>query len=142
MAPRLCRRRLHSREFERALRTSDCGDDGQAEEHSTGESPQGERETIRAEEISALTAKSEPGGTVWGRFNLAEILPEPTPMTWSIVRRFMSGQGGYGRMFADFGFSPDPDLNDECVYDLVCGRPYMNLSREPRDIHPSRDVAK
>jgi phosphohistidine swiveling domain-containing protein len=79
-----------------------------------------------------LRATAEPDGTVWGRFNLYEVLPEPTPMTWAIVRRFLSGRGGYGRMFADLGFAPDPALDDECVYDLICGRPYMNLSREPR----------
>lgn len=91
-----------------------------------------QRHAIRAEEIAALQEKADADGTVWGRFNLAEILPEPTPMTWSVTTRFMSGDGGYGRMFADFGFTPDPALANESVYDLVCGRPYMNLSREPR----------
>jgi pyruvate,water dikinase len=35
-------------------------------------------------------------------------------------------------MYADLGFPPPPEMADECGYDLVCGRPYMNLSREPR----------
>src|SRR5262249_13609025 len=48
---------------------------------------QAEREHIRQEEIAALRARTDPSGTVWSRFNLSEILPEPTPMTWSIVRR-------------------------------------------------------
>src|SRR5262249_2194735 len=39
---------------------------------------------------------------------------------------------GYGKMFEDLGFPPDPSVVNECGYDLVCGRPYMNLSREPR----------
>ena len=91
-----------------------------------------ELETLRWEEIAALKRKSDPLGTVWGRFNLYEVLPEPTPMTWSIVRRFLSGRGGYGRMFVDLGFAPDPALDNECIYDLICGRPYMNLSHEPR----------
>jgi pyruvate,water dikinase len=91
-----------------------------------------EREKVRQDEIAALSQQIDPRGTVWGRFNLAEVLPEPTPMTWAIVRRFMSGQGGYGRMFADLGFPPDPGLDDECIYDLIAGRPYMNLTREPR----------
>src|SRR5262249_32448226 len=86
----------------------------------------------RQEEIAALRSKAEPDGTVWSRFNLSEILPEPTPMTWSIVKRFMSGQGGYGLMYRDLGFDPDPALDVEGVFDLVCGRPYCNLSREPR----------
>src|SRR5262249_52239716 len=66
------------------------------------------------------------------RSNLAEVLPEPTPMTWAIVRRFMSGRGGFGLMYRDLGFDPDPALDEDGVFDLVCGRPYCNLSREPR----------
>jgi len=91
-----------------------------------------ERERVRREEIVALTALAEPGGTVWARFNLAEIMPDPTPMTWAIVRRFMSGRGGFGLTYHDLGYHPDPSLDDVGVYDLVCGRPYCNLSREPR----------
>jgi rifampicin phosphotransferase len=92
----------------------------------------GERERVRQEEIAALRAKGEPTGTVWSRFNLSESLPEPTPMTWAITRRFMSGRGGFGLMYRDLGFDPDPALDDEGVFDLVCGRPYCNLSREAR----------
>ncbi len=91
-----------------------------------------EVEQVRQEEIAALRALAEPGGTVWSRFNLYEILPEPTPMTWAIVKRFMSGQGGYGLMYRDLGFDPDPALDVEGIFDLVCGRPYCNLSLEPR----------
>src|SRR5262249_10515955 len=89
------------------------------------------REQVRREEIAALAARAEPGGTVWSRYNLAEVLPEPTPMTWAIVRRFMSGRGGYGLMYRDVGFDPDPALDEEGVFDLVCRRPYCTLSREP-----------
>ena len=91
-----------------------------------------EREQVRREEVAALTARSEPGGTIWARYNLSEVLPAPTPMTWDIVRRFMSGRGGYGLMFRDLGFDPDPALDDEGFIDLVCGRPYINLRREPK----------
>jgi pyruvate,water dikinase len=91
-----------------------------------------ERERVRREEIDALRALAEPGGTVWARYNLAEILPDPTPMTWVIVRRFMSGRGGFGLTYYDLGYAPDPSLDEVGIYDLVCGRPYCNLSREPR----------
>lgn len=92
-----------------------------------------EREGVRQEEIAALRARAETTGTVWGRFNLAEVLPEPTPMTWAIVRHsLMSGKGGYGLMFRDLGFDPDPALDEEGVFDLICGRPYCNLSHEAR----------
>jgi pyruvate,water dikinase len=92
----------------------------------------GERETVRQEEIAALRARAEPTGTVWSRFNLSESLPEPTPMTWAITRRFMSGRGGFGLVYRDLGYDPDPSLDEEGVFDLVCGRPYCNLSREAR----------
>src|SRR5207244_9732541 len=35
-----------------------------------------EREQVRPEEIETLRKLAEPGGTVWSRYNLAEILPE------------------------------------------------------------------
>jgi pyruvate,water dikinase len=91
-----------------------------------------EREHVRREELAALRAKAEPRGTVWAKYNLAEILPAPTPMTWAIVRRFMSGRGGYGLMLRDLGFDPDPIIDEAGFIDLVCGRPYVNLSREPK----------
>ncbi|MGF1577953.1 MAG: PEP/pyruvate-binding domain-containing protein [Gemmataceae bacterium] len=88
-------------------------------------------EHVRKEEIERLQKLADPRGTVWSRYNLAEILPAPTPMTWSIVQEFMSGTGGFGRMYRDFGFDPAPILDDLGIFDLVCGRPYCNLSREP-----------
>jgi pyruvate,water dikinase len=91
-----------------------------------------EREQYRRQEIATLQAQAEPRGTVWAKYNLAEILTAPTPMTWAIVRRFMSGRGGYGQMLRDLGFDPDPIIDVEGFIDLVCGRPYVNLSREPK----------
>lgn len=91
-----------------------------------------EREQVRRDEVQALRQLAQPDGTVWARYNLAEILPEPTPMTWAIVTRLMSGRGGMGLMYRDLGFTPHASLDEAGVYDLVCGRPYCNLSREPR----------
>jgi pyruvate,water dikinase len=34
-------------------------------------------------------------------------------------------------MYRDLGFEPDPALDEEGIWDLICGRPYCNLSREP-----------
>ncbi|MFO0926201.1 MAG: PEP/pyruvate-binding domain-containing protein [Gemmataceae bacterium] len=92
-----------------------------------------EREAIRREEVARLRALAAPCGTVWSRFNLAEVLPTPTPMTWAIVsRHLMSGRGGFGQMYRDLGYEPDPVIDEHGIFDLVCGRPYCNLSREPR----------
>ena len=97
-----------------------------------GRTEEEERESLRQEEIEKLQALTDPRGTVWSRFNLAEVLPEPTPMTWAIVREFMSGKGGFGQMYRDLGFDPDPELDDIGIFDLICNRPYCNLSREPK----------
>lgn len=92
-----------------------------------------EREQVRREEVARLRGLAARGGTVWSRFNLAEGLPTPTPMTWAVIsRHLMSGKGGFGRMYRDLGYDPDPALDEAGIFDLVCGRPYCNLSREPR----------
>ena len=63
-----------------------------------------EREQVRREEIAALAAQAEPGGTVWSRYNIPEGMPEPTPMTWALVGHLLSGRGGCGRMYRDLGY--------------------------------------
>jgi pyruvate,water dikinase len=90
-----------------------------------------EQEQVRQEEIAALKARAIPGGTVWSRYGLAELLPEPTPMTWSVIQKLVSPAGGFGLMYRDLGIHPDRRLGVEGVYDLICGRVYCNLSREP-----------
>lgn len=90
-----------------------------------------EREAYRQEEIARLQKLASPGGTVWARYNLAESLHVPTPLTWAVLQHFMSGRGGYGLLLRDLGFDPDPILDEFGFLDLVAGRPYVNLSREP-----------
>ncbi|MFM7151678.1 MAG: PEP-utilizing enzyme, partial [Gemmataceae bacterium] len=90
-------------------------------------------EKIRQDEIERLRQNIGPRGTIWSRFNLSEILPFPTPMTWSIVQKFlMSGSGGFGLMYRDLGYDPHPSLDVEGVYELIGGRPYCNLSKEAK----------
>lgn len=89
-----------------------------------------DRDRLKAETVARLRAL---GPTVWSRTNLIEVLPEPTPMTWRVVSaRLLSGGGGTGGMYRDFGFRPDPALASTSAYDLIGGRPYLNLAREPR----------
>ncbi len=87
-------------------------------------------EQLRRQEIEALEKRADEGGTVWSRFNLSEVLPAPLPMTWEIIRKFMSGTGGFGLTYRDLGFLPSPRVDKEGVLDLICGRIYFNLSRE------------
>jgi pyruvate,water dikinase len=91
-----------------------------------------ERAAIVQEEIANARKLADPAGTVWARQNLADVLPHPTPMTWALMQRMLSGDGGLGCMYRDFGCTPDSALAKVGVYDLLAGRPYLNLSREPR----------
>jgi len=87
---------------------------------------------ICQQERERLKALADPKGTVWSRYSVAETLPHPTPMTWAIVDRMLSLRGAYGKLYRDLGYDPDPELGAAGVADLICGRPYINLSREPR----------
>jgi pyruvate,water dikinase len=91
-----------------------------------------EREQLRQEVIVDLKAKADPAGTTWVRYNLSEVLPTPTPMTWAVVQRLLAADGGFGAMNRDLGYTSDPALGSLSAFDLVAGRPMANLSRLPR----------
>ncbi len=65
----------------------------------------------------------------WARHNIAETLPHPTPLTWDVVRRFMSGDGGFGEMYRQVGFEPASEVCRDGFLDLIAGRIYMDLSQ-------------
>ena len=87
-------------------------------------------EKLHQEEIQKLEAYTETHGTVWCHHNLAEVLPAPLPMTWGIVKEFMSGTGGLGKAYRGLGFHPSQRVDSEGILDLICGRVYVNLNRE------------
>lgn len=91
-----------------------------------------DRERAILETTLELRARTAPGGTVWVRYNLSEVLPAPTPMTWAVVQRLLAADGGFGAMNRDLGAAPDPALGSLSAFDLVAGRPMANLSRMPR----------
>ncbi len=91
-----------------------------------------EQAEVRRSVIAELQAKAQPGGTVWVRYNLSEVLPEPTPMTWAVVGRLLAADGGFGDMNRDFGAEPHPALGPQSAFDLVASRPMANLSRLPQ----------
>jgi pyruvate,water dikinase len=88
-----------------------------------------DRERVRAEVIDQLRAAS-PRPTAWVRDSVAESLPEPTPMSWAVMQRLLSADGGTGAMHRDLG--GDPAFEPVSGYDLVAGRPMANLDRLPR----------
>ena len=65
----------------------------------------------------------------WVLHNLAETLGQPSPLTWSLMRRFMSPVGGFGKLYRDAGFEPSTDLGEEGFLTLIAGRIYMDASR-------------
>ena len=83
--------------------------------------------TTRAELRERLAAGRGP----WVLHNLAETLPHPTPLTWSVIRRFMTGDGGFGRMYRSVGFEPSEPARRDGFLDVVAGRVYMDASRGP-----------
>ena len=87
-------------------------------------------EKLRQKEIQVLETLAEADGTVWCHYNLAEVLPAPLPMTWAIIKEFMSGTGGLGQAYRGLGFHPSENVNSNGILDLICGRVYVNLNRE------------
>ncbi len=64
----------------------------------------------------------------WVRHNIAETLPHPTPLTWSVIRRFMSGSGGFGTLYRKVGFEPSERVCREGFLELIAGRIYTDLA--------------
>ena len=86
-------------------------------------------QTGRNEEIHRLRALAGEKRKVWVLHNLCETLPAPTPLTWDIVRGFMSGGGGFGKMYTDFGYRPSRRVREEGFLELICGRIYADCDR-------------
>ena len=87
----------------------------------------------RQEEIARLkqlaASEGTKNGKVWIVHNLAETLETPTPLTWDIMRGFMSGDGGFGVMYKDFGYRPTERVCREGFLELICGRIYCDADR-------------
>jgi pyruvate,water dikinase len=86
-------------------------------------------EVGRKEEIYRLRELAGPRRRVWVAHNLGETLPAPTPLTWDIVRAFMSGDGGFGRMYRDLGYRPSGQVCREGFLELIAGRVYADPER-------------
>jgi len=76
-----------------------------------------------------LSRKTQAGRGPWVRHNLGETLPHPTPLTWSIIAPFMSGSGGFGKMYEKLGFQPGPAVDGCSFLKRIAGEIYMDCSR-------------
>ncbi len=86
-------------------------------------------EEAREEEILRLRQLCDGKRRLWVTHNLRETLQAPTPLTWDIVSRFMSGNGGFGKMYRDFGYKPSPEVCEHGFLELICGRIYADPDR-------------
>ena len=85
----------------------------------------------RLDEIANLKALAGDQTKVWCIHNLAETIPAPRPLSWDIVSQFMSGAGGFGRMYKELGYVPSKQIDERGFLDLIGGRIYADLTRAP-----------
>jgi phosphohistidine swiveling domain-containing protein/uncharacterized membrane protein (DUF106 family) len=67
----------------------------------------------------------------WVVHNISETLPHPTPLTWSVIRRFMSGDGGFGAMYRQARFEPSAEVCRNGFLTLIAGKAYMDATLGP-----------
>ena len=89
------------------------------------------REIVLQTARQRLHRQSVAGGGPWVLHNLAESLFHPTPLTWSVISRFMSGAGGMGGMYRRAGFEPSAAVEHEGFLERIAGRVYMDAARAP-----------
>ena len=83
----------------------------------------------RREEIERLQGLCNGRRRAWIAHNLGETLRTPTPLCWDLVRRFMTGDGGFGRLYRDLGYRPSPQVCREGFLELIGGRIYADPDR-------------
>ncbi len=88
-----------------------------------------EREQHRKSEIERISQLNQAMDTLWVRDNLYESVTCPTPLTWSILSKMLSANGGLGRAFEQLGAKPDRHFSQDSVYDLILGRPYISVEK-------------
>jgi pyruvate,water dikinase len=86
-------------------------------------------EPARKAEIERLQKLADGRRRVWVAHNLGETLRAPTPLTWDVVRQFMSGDGGYGRLYKDLGYRPSPEVCRDGFLELIGQRVYADPQR-------------
>jgi len=86
-------------------------------------------EVARTDEIERLKKLASGSRRIWVTHNLGETLRAPTPLTWDIVRHFMSGDGGFGRFYKDLGYRPSPLICAEGFLELIGARIYADPDR-------------
>jgi pyruvate,water dikinase len=88
-----------------------------------------EARRARDDEAARLRQLAGNSHVVWVVHNLAETLPAPTPLTWDVIHVFMSGRGGFGRLYRELGYRPSRAVDEDGFLELICGRIYADPRR-------------
>jgi phosphohistidine swiveling domain-containing protein len=85
-----------------------------------------EAERLWQEELNRLCSTRGIRSKVWVASGMAELLPCPTPLSFEVAARLMSGRQGYGLAQRHLGFDPAPGT----ILDRIAGHVYVDLDRE------------
>ncbi|MFW5693186.1 MAG: PEP/pyruvate-binding domain-containing protein, partial [Thermoguttaceae bacterium] len=78
-----------------------------------------------------LRQQRREGRGPWVQHNIAETLPHPSPLTWSVIACFMSGSGGFGSLYRKVGFEPSERVCRDGFLVRIAGRIYSDTSLAP-----------
>jgi len=87
-----------------------------------------ERERIVRDEIARLRELAGSELMVWSDALIADALPHPKPLSASLFQQMAMYNGGIGRAFRRLGFRYTRSASAGKALDVICGRPYLNLS--------------
>lgn len=68
-------------------------------------------------------------GRLLVKHSLAESLQHPTPLTWSLMRRLLAGDGALGRVYRRMGYRPGEQTHRGDYLQLVHGHIYADVDR-------------
>lgn len=83
-------------------------------------------EPLLEKEFERLRLQPAARRRVWAVTGIAELLRCPTPLSWEVASRLMSGREGYGLAQQRIGYDPAP----ETVLERIAGHVYVDLDRE------------
>ncbi len=88
-------------------------------------------QSLLAQTSEYLHRELNAGRGPWVRHNLDETLSNPSPLSWDVVGRYMSGDGGFGHMYRRVGFSPSAAVAQAGFLERIGSGIYMDCARMP-----------
>ncbi len=88
-------------------------------------------QSLLAHSTDFLHRELDAGRGPWVQHNLDETLHNPTPLSWDVVSRYMSGEGGFGQMYRRVGFAPSKVVAQAGFLELIGSGIYMDCARMP-----------